>query len=220
MEKAPKTPNHPGLAIRAARLEQGFTLRDLAARTGLPFSTLSKLENGKMGMSYDKLMVLAQALHVEPGKLLSARPTTRSSRQAVGRRSIIRAGQMPESSSKLHHHHYLAADLLEKMMVPMIIDVQARTLEEHGGVAPHEGEEYLYVVSGAIELHSDLYAPLRLEKGDSIYFDSAMAHAYLRASDEPCQVLSVCAGAGIQHFAETAHLHDRAAPKRDGGSTE
>lgn len=217
MENSPRTTTHPGLAIRAARLEKGFTLRDLAARTGLPFSTLSKLENGKMGMSYDKLMVLAQALHVEPGKLLSTQPAPRSSRHAVGRRSIIRAAEKPESSSKRHHHHYLAADLLDKMMVPMIIDVEARSLEEHGGVAPHEGEEYLYVVSGAIELYSDLYAPLRLEKGDSIYFDSGMAHAYLRASDEPCQVLSICAGPGIQHFAETANLRDRGTPKKESG---
>lgn len=210
MAKRPQNRNDPGLAVRAARIEKGLTLRELAARTGLPFSTLSKLENGKMGMSYDRLVLLAQALDVEIGKLFSTTPTEDSTGRAIGRRSVIRAGQWPESSSERYRHHYLAAELLDKMMVPMIIEVQARNLEEYRGVARHAGEEYLYVLSGAMELHSDLYAPLRLDQGDSIYFDSGMAHAYVRVSDEPCRVLSVCAGPGIQRFVETAnHRWDR-----------
>ena len=211
---------YPGRAIRAARLEQGLSLRDLAARTGLPFSTLSKLENGKMGMSYDKLVLLAQALGVEIGKLFSTDPSDIPARQATGRRSVIRAGQWPASSSERYRHYYLAAELLDKMMVPMIIDVQARNLEEYRGIARHEGEEYLYVISGAMELQSDIYAPLRLEKGDSIYFDSGMAHAYVRVSEEPCQILSICAGPGIQRFAETANHRWERNPADDDESSE
>jgi uncharacterized cupin superfamily protein len=56
-----------------------------------------------------------------------------------------------------------------------------------------------------MELHSDLYAPLPLGPGDSVYFDSGMAHAYVRTSEEPCRVLSVCAGAGIERFAQSAN---------------
>ena len=55
-----------------------------------------------------------------------------------------------------------------------------------------------------MDLHSDLYAPLSLGPGDSIYFDSGMAHGYVRTSSEPCTVLCVCAGQGIQQLAETA----------------
>lgn len=216
MAKAPQTSSLPGLALRTARLEQGLTLRELATRTGLPFSTLSKLENGKMGMSYDKLVLLAQSLRIDIGTLVAAAPTERPAPQAVGRRSITRAGQVPDSSSERYQHRYLAPDLLGKIMVPMIIDIEARSLEEHRGIVRHEGEEYLYVVSGSMELHSDLYAPLRLDKGDSIYFDSGMAHAYVCVSDEPCQVLSICAGPGIHAYAETAsHRWD---PPSVGGS--
>lgn len=216
MTKTPRNASHPGTAIRAARIDQGLSLRDLAVRTGLPFSTLSKLENGKMGMTYDKLVLLAQALGVEISKLFSASPASPPPRQAVGRRSIIRAGEWPASSSERYRHHYLATELLDKMMVPMIIDVQSNTLEEYRGIVRHEGEEYLYVLSGAMELHSDLYAPLRLDKGDSIYFDSGMAHAYVRVSAEPCQLLSICAGPGIQRFAETANHRWDAMPEEKG----
>jgi mannose-6-phosphate isomerase-like protein (cupin superfamily) len=90
------------------------------------------------------------------------------------------------------------------MMVPIIVDVQARSVEELGGLVRHSGEEYLYVLKGNMELHSDLYAPLPLGPGDSIYFDSGMAHAYVRTSEEPCKVLAVCAGQGIQHLAGAA----------------
>jgi len=60
------------------------------------------------------------------------------------------------------------------------------------------------VIRGHMELHSDLYAPLALAAGDSIYFDSGMAHGYVRTSADPCTVLAVCAGPGIQQLAFAA----------------
>ena len=77
-------------------------------------------------------------------------------------------------------------------------------VDELGGLVRHSGEEYLYVISGAMELHSDLYAPLPLAAGDSVYFDSGMAHGYVWVGEVPCRVLSVCAGVGIQIFAQSA----------------
>lgn len=194
----------PGLALRAARVEQGLTLRALAARIGMPFSTLSKLENGKMAMTYDKLVRLAQGLGVDIGSLVAPTVPTEAVPAAVGRRSVSRAGKWSNASSERYRHHYPAAELLGKMMVPIIIDVQARSIDEFGGLVRHTGEEYLYILTGAMELHSDLYAPLFLAQGDSVYFDSGMAHAYVRVGQEPCQVVSVCAGPGIRRFAESA----------------
>ncbi|HWJ39070.1 MAG TPA: XRE family transcriptional regulator [Sphingomicrobium sp.] len=193
----------PSRAIRDARLAQGLSLRALSARAGLPYSTLSKLENGKMTLTYDKLIKLAQALNVDIKDLLS-NAEQRTAPVAVGRRSVTRAGEALDADSEKHVHHYPAADLLGKMMIPIIIDVQARSVDELGGLVRHGGEEYLYVLRGSMELHSDLYAPLTLNAGDSIYFDSGMAHGYVRTSTEACIVLAVCAGQGIQQLADTA----------------
>jgi transcriptional regulator with XRE-family HTH domain len=193
----------PSRAIRDVRLGQGLSLRALSARAGLPYSTLSKLENGKMALTYDKLIRLAQALNVDLKDIL-VNAETRAAPVALGRRSVTRAGEGLDADSERHLHHYPAADLLGKMMIPIIIDVQARSVDELGGLVRHAGEEYLYVLRGAMELHSDLYAPLPLGVGDSIYFDSGMAHAYVRTSSEACTVLAVCAGLGIQQLAETA----------------
>lgn len=198
----------PSRAIRDVRLAQGLSLRALSARAGLPYSTLSKLENGKMALTYDKLIRLAQALNVDLKEIL-AEAEERSAPVAVGRRSVIRAGEALDAESDQHFHHYPAADLLGKMMTPIIIDVQARSVEEVGGLVRHSGEEYLYVLRGSMELHSDLYAPLPLASGDSVYFDSGMAHAYVRTSSDQCTVLAVCAGQGIQQLAETAKKRSR-----------
>jgi transcriptional regulator with XRE-family HTH domain len=198
----------PSRAIRDVRLAQGLSLRALSARAGLPYSTLSKLENGKMALTYDKLIKLAQALNVDLKDIL-AEAEQRAAPVAVGRRSVIRAGEALDAESEQHLHHYPAADLLGKMMTPIIIDVQARSVEEVGGLVRHSGEEYLYVLRGSMELHSDLYAPLPLAVGDSVYFDSGMAHAYVRTSHEACTVLAVCAGQGIQQLAETAKKRSR-----------
>ncbi len=202
MKKSGGNTTHPGLMLRAARIEQGLTLRALAARIGLPFSTLSKLENGKMAMTYDKLVRLAQGLGVDIGTLVSSSPAVETPPPGIGRRSVLRADGM-KAISEQHSHFYPASELLGKMMVPIIVDVQARSVEELGGLVRHGGEEYLYILTGTMELHSDLYAPLPLGAGDSIYFDSGMAHGYVRTSDSPCRVLSVCAGSGIQRLAQT-----------------
>lgn len=193
----------PSRAIRQARLSQGLSLRALSARAGLPYSTLSKLENGKMALTYDKMIRLAQALNLDLQDIITdSNPA--SAPAGVGRRSVTRAGEERDAESERHVHHYPAADLLGKMMIPIIIDVQARSVEELGGLVRHSGEEYLYVLKGTMELHSDLYAPLPLGPGDSIYFDSGMAHGYVRTSAGPCTVLAVCAGPGIQQLAGAA----------------
>lgn len=198
----------PSRAIRDVRVAQGLSLRALSARAGLPYSTLSKLENGKMALTYDKLIRLAQALNVDIKDII-ANAEKRVAPVAVGRRSVTRAGEGLDADSEEYRHYYPASDLLGKIMTPIIIDVQARSVEELGGLVRHSGEEYLYVLQGSMELHSDLYAPLPLGAGDSVYFDSGMAHGYVRTSTDQCVVLAVCAGQGIQQLAETASKRAR-----------
>lgn len=156
-----------------------------------------------MALTYDKLIRLAQALNVDLKDMI-ADVDQQPVQVAVGRRSVTRAGEELDAESDQHLHHYPAAELLGKMMIPIIIEVQARSVDELGGLVRHAGEEYLYVLRGEMELHSDLYAPLPLKEGDSVYFDSAMAHAYIRTGESGCTVLSVCAGPGIQQLAQTA----------------
>jgi transcriptional regulator with XRE-family HTH domain len=189
----------PGEVLKRLRQERGWTLSTVSDMTGLPISTLSKVENDKMSLSYDKLARISKGLDIDIGALFSkGEPAAAEPEQVTGRRSITRKGEAASIETKVYSHLYPASDLLNKRFVPILAELHARTLEEFGEMIRHPGEEYAYVVEGVAELHTDLYAPVRLERGDSIYFDSGMAHAYLKASDEPCRVLSICSGEETQ----------------------
>lgn len=85
-------------------------------------------------------------------------------------------------------------------MVPLELLVRARSVDEFDHWSQHRGEEFVYVLSGAIEIHTEHYAPFRLGRGESAYFDSSMRHLYISVSPEDAHVLSVS--------------HDPGAPER------
>ena len=196
-----------GLSLRELRKQRGMTLAEASALAGMPVSTLSKIENNRMSVSYDKMVRIARALGVDIGQLFSSEPSVAVSASPVpsGRRSITRAGAGYAIETPNYAHLYPAADLLNKQIVPIIAEIRARSLKEFGELVRHEGEEYAYVLEGTVDLYTDLYAPLRLETGDSIYFDSGMGHAYIAVGEAPCRVLSICS-------ADPQHLASRARP--------
>jgi quercetin dioxygenase-like cupin family protein len=69
--------------------------------------------------------------------------------------------------------------------------VKARSVPPAADWSTHPGEEYVLVLSGAVELHTEHYAPVRLGAGDSAYFDSLMKHCYVAASEEPPRLISI-----------------------------
>jgi transcriptional regulator with XRE-family HTH domain len=184
----------PGTMLKNLRVERGWKLSDLAARTGLQVSTLSKMENGKVALTYDKLAQISKALDVDVGSFFGPPRGTPPSPTGTGRRSIIRAGEGQEIQTDTYHHLYQATDLLNKRFIPMIAYTYAKSMEEFGDWMRHPGEEYTYVLEGTVDFYSELYAPVRLGKGDAIYFDSSMGHAYIAVGDEPCRGLTICAG--------------------------
>ena len=184
---------HPGSALKALRNQRGWTLAEVSKRTGLPVSTLSKIENERISLNYDKLALLSASLGVDISELFS--PPLGSVRGAViGRRSFTPRGEGQFIETANYNHIYPAADFLNKRFIPIVAELRARSLEEFGELIRHPGEEYAYVLEGTVLFYTELYAPLTMRKGDSIYFDSGMGHAYLAADPGPCRVLSICSG--------------------------
>lgn len=189
----------PGAVLREERLRRGWTLGEVGARTGLPVSTLSKIENDKISLTYDKLARLSQALEIDISRLFGGQDAPQET--VCGRRSITRANAGRSIDTENYGHRYLAADLLNKSFIPVVAEIRTRSLQEFGELITHEGEEFAYVLEGAVDLYTSMFAPVRLNVGDSIYFDSAIGHAYLAASDGPCRVLSICTGREAQLIA-------------------
>jgi len=182
----------PGAALKALRLQKGWSLAEVSRRSGLPISSLSKFENDKMDLTLDKLLRISAALDTDMAHLFTTTSAAFGGAEPSGRRSITRAGEGKLLESPIGHYRYLAYDMLNKHSIPMIIEVTARSLEEFGEFNSHVGEELLYVIEGELDLYTNMYVPVNLKKGDSIYFDSNMGHAYIAVGDKPCRALSVC----------------------------
>jgi mannose-6-phosphate isomerase-like protein (cupin superfamily) len=118
----------------------------------------------------------------------------------TARRSVNRAGDGQILDTPMQSLRYLSVDLTNKQFAPIMGEIKARSLEEAGEFHRHNGEEFIFVVGGELELHSEFYAPLRLSAGDSVYFDSGMAHAYLAVGKGRCKILSICT-APFEHVA-------------------
>ena len=59
-------------------------------------------------------------------------------------------------------------------MIPVLTRVRAKTIEEFGELVRHSGEEYIHVLEGRAEVHTEFYDPIVLEAGESVYIDSNM----------------------------------------------
>lgn len=185
--------SNPGTFLRELRTEKGWTLAEVSERTRIPVSTLSKIETGKMSLSYEKLLRLSQGLGIDITRLFAAAAALpAATHTANGRRSITPAGEGPSIQTATYNYTYPSADLLNKLLNPMIIDIKVRSIEEFGDLMRHSGEEYVLVLEGECEFHSDIYAPSLLQTGDSVYFDASMGHGYVAVGDTPCRILSVC----------------------------
>jgi transcriptional regulator with XRE-family HTH domain len=204
----------PGVALRGIRMQRGWTLADVSERTGLPVSTLSKLENDRVSLSYDKLARLSAGLGVDISQFFSPIVVGTPGPVLGGRRSFTPAGQGQRIETENYDHRYLAADCLNKRFVPLIAELRARTMEEFGELIRHSGEEFTIVLEGSVEFHCELYAPQLMRKGDSIFFDSAMGHAYLAAEPGPCRVLSICSGPESQLIEATQRASKTGKPAR------
>lgn len=213
----------PGEHIRSVRKRLGLTLAQVGERTGLAVSTLSKLEKGNVSLSYDKLMLLSRGLNVDMAELLHDAQGARPAPGGGGRRVVHRAGDGQVVDTQSYKQTYLASELLNKRFTPLIAEVRARTLDEFkaefGDLIRHPGEEFAFVIEGEVTFHSELYAPVTLKAGDSIFFDSDMGHAYLKAAEGTCRLVAACAprnGQGdemAQHFVEASQRLATPAPQ-------
>jgi transcriptional regulator with XRE-family HTH domain len=181
----------PGAALRAFRRRQGWTLAAVGEKTGVPVSTLSRIENDQISPTYDQLGKLSLGLNIDMGQLLSG-DTEEAKPVQTARRSVNRAGDGQLLDTSMQSLRYLSVDLTNKQFAPIIGEIKARSLPEAGEFHRHEGEEFIFVIAGELELHSESYIPLNLRVGDSVYFDSGMAHAYVAVGKERCKILSIC----------------------------
>jgi transcriptional regulator with XRE-family HTH domain len=168
-----------GAVMRGLRSRLGWTLKEMSDKSGIPVSTLSKVEHDRLTMSYDKLQQISQRLNIRLSELFAEDDD--GAAVVIGRRSIGRLNDALHVKTDNYDYSYLCTELRQKRMIPLIARLRSNTREEFGAYVRHAGEEFVYVLKGAIVVHSEFYDPIQLETGESIYLDSAMGHAYVAA---------------------------------------
>lgn len=199
-----------GAVLRDLRSRFGWTLKEMSAKSGIPVSTLSKVEHDRLTLTYDKLQQLSQRLNIRMSDLF-AEADSDAEPQFTARRSIGRIEQAFRINTPNYDYYFLSTELRRKRMIPIITRIRAKTLAEFGELVRHQGEEIIYVIQGRIEVHTEFYDPVTLEEGESIYIDSTMGHAYIAAEGcDEAVVLGVCSSADEGLIDSLMNLHGEA----------
>ncbi|MGR3794824.1 helix-turn-helix domain-containing protein [Vannielia sp. SX4] len=186
-QQAEAAPLDLGERVRSLRTAQGWTLEQAARQAGLARSTLSKIENGQMSPTYDAVKKLAEGLKISLPQLF----TPPSEEKVNGRMAVTKGGEGDHQMTPTYEHDLLASQLTQKKMLPYRARIRARRMEEFDGWVRHDGEEFLYVLTGVIKLYTEFYAPVELRRGDSAYYDATMGHNVVSVSDEDATILWV-----------------------------
>jgi transcriptional regulator with XRE-family HTH domain len=164
--------------LRTVRKQRGLTLEDLAERTGLTKSYLSKIERSRSTPSIATAIKVARALDVDVAQLFSER----------GDEDKIAVDRAVDRSADRRRYRAVASNILGKSMSPFVLRPTGRTARDAHPL--HSGQEFVFVHSGTVELeYGD--RTWTLAAGDSAYFDASISHRIRAIGSEPAEVIVV-----------------------------
>jgi DNA-binding transcriptional MerR regulator/quercetin dioxygenase-like cupin family protein len=164
--KAAAKPTHIGSRLRRLRRERSMTLSEAANGTGLSVSFLSCLERGQAHASVAALQRLAVFYRTNVLSFFGG---------ADQKGKLVRPDQRIELSNEPGVHLELLA-MGERAMEPHLFRLAPGT--SSGGSYHHEGEEFIFVVSGRCDVWLDEVEHYPLRAGDSLYFSSSQTHRW------------------------------------------
>ncbi len=178
-----------GKRIRSMRLKQAITLEQLALRTNLSKSLLSKIENGRVSSPVSTLFTIAKALNTKITYFFNAQDENLPI-------ILVRKNERRQFHRAGAHFGYtyeaLGYKRKEKLMEPFILYMDKKTAKNV--TFSHPGEEILFILDGTWEFkHGD--QTLILRKGDCIYFDASIPHSGKPIGNKPVKAFMViCCG--------------------------
>lgn len=172
-----------GSLIRKLRTEKGLSLRELAGLTGVSAPTLSQIENGRVSPNLQTLQKIAQALGTSVIAMLATGTENTISLVKRGERKTLIRNTGPEGCIT---EEFLVTNLHYKME-PAII-----TLPPYGHTGEyvsHEGEEFVFVLEGEVEVDLHGVSLYTLEEGDTLYYPCTIPHSFRNKTGKPSKIL-------------------------------
>lgn len=183
--------NHIGAKLRQLRETKKLSIEQLAETSQCHADQIRQIEEGALVPSLTPLMQISRALGVRLGTLMDDEPLNGPAifNPAQAPNVIRFSGKDPQATGSNLDFYSMAAGKKDRHMEPFMIDVKPRS-GETPPLSGHEGEEFIYVISGAIEI-SYGKTTYDLEAGQSIYYDSIVPHDVHAKGDEAARILAV-----------------------------
>ena len=179
-----------GEKIMSIRQSKGIAVEELAERCGFAGAMMIKIEENEAIPSLGHLIKVARALGVRLGTFLD--DMDQLGPVVTRKGDLVKGSSFSSKSSSAHlnlNFFPLASDKSGRHMEPFIVEIDPTTCAEFSQ-SSHEGEEFIYVLSGIIEIRygKEVYT---LSEGDSIYYDSVVDHQVYAAGELPAKILAV-----------------------------
>jgi transcriptional regulator with XRE-family HTH domain len=178
--------NSFGARLRELRLKRGWTLEELACRSGLSKAFMSRLESGGRQASIAAALTLSRIFDVSLASLFE-------SQLAKEPCVIVRAADVVEKNVNGLKYVSLShgGRFFNLQPIKVIVPVSRRGDEHYH----HDGEEWIYVMSGALTL-SLAGKTYDLSPGDAAHFDSRLPHRLIANGKKAAEVLLVASPVG------------------------
>ena len=126
-----------GARLRHLRKSRQLTLNALAKLSGVAVSTISKIENGALSPTLDKVLRLANGLELSIGQLIGEEQIEDDKRPPNSRFLPAREGEGIVIDTQNYEYRYLCAELTNKQMIPIHARIKASGLQEFGPLERH-----------------------------------------------------------------------------------
>ncbi len=181
-----------GKKIQGIRESKNLSIEEISERSGLSAEQIQSIENDQYLPSLGPLIKIARALGVRLGTFLDDNddlgPVVCRAADRERDRSISFSNDATEARQNMIYHS-LAKQKAGRHMEPFVIDVQPSE-DKDFKLSAHEGEEFIYVMSGEVEIDygKETYS---LQEGDSIFYDSIVKHHVHGAPGKSAKILAV-----------------------------
>jgi len=172
-----------GMRIRALREACDVSDVDLATELGIDIDRYRSFEETGADVPISVIYSIARKFKVEFTEILMGKAGRLETIQVVRKGEGRKVDRIPG-----YHFEDLAWRYTHKIMQPLLVSLDPK--DECEDLISHEGQEFNMVLQGAIDLTFDGQV-IRLNEGDSVYFNSRYPHAQKCASDIPAIFVTV-----------------------------